>query len=148
MSPRERYLRPSSWPIGGRGRRAMTATIPLALLGLMLAAVSAQEAAAPAAVADACWSALPNPSASRGQGRVMVLPVGVSGLVVAAGVNSVVLTLDLHANTESWLTPQGLTYEDHLEFETRITGTVQLSPGRAEGDQWVSTEGQEKDLWI
>jgi hypothetical protein len=63
------------------------------------------------------------------------------GPTLAGGVSSVVLTLNLQAYTESWMTPEGLPYEDYLEFDTQVTGTVTLSPGRAEGDQWVSTAG-------
>ncbi len=61
---------------------------------------------------------------------------------VAAGADPVVLAIDLQVFTERWMTPQDLPYEDHLEFEIRVAGTVVVSPGRTEGDQWVSTEAQ------
>ncbi|MBE7502643.1 MAG: carboxypeptidase regulatory-like domain-containing protein [Verrucomicrobiales bacterium] len=135
MNPRRR--------VGGPGLQVVVGPVPSpggsggVLLCLLLATLAPPATANP----TDSWADLPDAIAGRRESATDAPQPSAARPTLAGGVTPVVLTLNLEAYTESWMTPEGLPYEDHLEFDTRITGTVTLSPGRAEGDQWVATEG-------
>ncbi|MCZ7639381.1 MAG: carboxypeptidase-like regulatory domain-containing protein [Verrucomicrobia bacterium] len=129
--------------VGGPGLQVVVGPVPApggswgVLLCLLLATLAPPATANP----TDSWADLPDAIAGRRESATDAPQPSAARPTLAGGVTPVVLTLNFEASTESWMTPEGLPYEDHLEFDTRVTGTVTLSPGRAEGDQWVCTEG-------